>query len=359
MKPYLLGHCARIILICAVASITLVACGGGSGGSSGSGNNTALPPDNSPPVPPPGPHFSVLPVPVEALARITPMGFNNKVFPTPHSYWIFCDHGIYLNVSRPCQPEYHTLRAPADGIILDLDPQEDGNIRVEGPPGLIWTFGHVTPAEGLTIGSQVSAGQTVATSFADTGFDFGLINYGVEHYWINPSRYHVGYLYSQNPIEQFPSAVADQLLELVNTVDGNPLGRLSYDVAGTASGAWFIEGADQALMFGNDHMLLWLARYVEREETRILSVGERWPGMVNRLLVVDPDAPDWEDITPDGGILTIKLWNMSSEVLPRYDWPSGTLLLEMPDADTLRVEWFDTHEPIQEMFGDQMRIYER
>jgi hypothetical protein len=38
------------------------------------------------PMPPPGPRFSVLPVPVERIARITPIGYNNKIFPNPHTY---------------------------------------------------------------------------------------------------------------------------------------------------------------------------------------------------------------------------------------------------------------------------------
>ena len=56
-------------------------------------------------VPPPGPHFTVLPLPLEAVARITPIGYNNKRFPTPHTYWLLCDDFFILQSSRPCRME--------------------------------------------------------------------------------------------------------------------------------------------------------------------------------------------------------------------------------------------------------------
>ncbi|MEX2532058.1 MAG: hypothetical protein WD960_14920 [Gemmatimonadota bacterium] len=318
-------------------------------------------PSDEYPIPSPGPHFSVPPVPLETVARITPMGYNNERFPTVHSYWQTCDGFGVLQSPRPCHREFQPVRAPRAGAVRDIHHDPDGYIVLEGPPGLIWTFGHVTPEPALQVGASVSAGDPVATMFYDHGFDFGVINYGVEHFWINPSRFNHGYLYGQNAIEQFPSPLADSMLARVMTVDGNPLGRLSYDVPGTASGAWFIEGAppgDVALTWGNEHMLLWLARHVERQETRVLSLGELWPGMVNWLLAVDGGAPDWEDITPSSGAVTIPLWNLNQEARANLDWPAGSILIEMVDGGTLRIEWFDTHDPV-EAFGAGVRTYQR
>ncbi|MGH7568885.1 MAG: hypothetical protein ACREL9_07955 [Gemmatimonadales bacterium] len=316
---------------------------------------------DQPSIPPPGPHFTHAPIPVATLARITPIGYNNKVFPTPHTYWITCDAFIILQSTRPCHRERQSISAPGSGVVVRLAAVADGYITVEGPRGLVWTFGHVTPAPGLAVGSAIAPGQVVATMLYEHGFDFGLLNYGVERAFVVPERYHAGYLNGQNPIEQFPEPLKSDLLARVTSLS-DPLGRLTYDVAGTASGGWFIAGSpktNEPLMFGNEHMLLWLARYVEREETRIVSLGDAWPGMtLGHLVAVDPAAPAWESITPASGRVALRLWAIGADALPNTTYPAGTLLVELTGAATLRVEWFDTHSPVS-AFTAGARTYER
>ncbi len=342
------ARCVYIFMV-----LLLAGCGGGENGPMDPGPHKPEPP-------PPGPHFSVMPIPVENIARITLLGFNNNVFPTSHTYWLTCDNFTILKSQRPCYTERLPIRAPAGGIIRDVASTNDGGLRVEGPPGLIWTFGHVTPTPGLMIGAQVSAGDTVATMFYNHGFDFGLTNYAVEHTYITPSRYPDQQRHGEHPIAQFPEPLYSELRERTMGIDAG-LGQLSWDVPESASGNWFIRGAprDNAPMAAwNNHMLLLLARYTERPETRILSVGQVWPGMQNRLLAVDPDAPAWESITTASGPLAIRLWNMGTDALPRYDWPGGTIRMHMTSPDTLRIEWFDTHEPVDN-FTAAARVYER
>lgn len=340
-----------------LALLPLAACGDG-----GTDPDQGDPPDEAEqPIPAPGPHFSVSPIPVDDVARITPIGYNNKVFPNPHTYWETCESWAQLPTGRACHLERQPLRAPGGGVVRDVDPQADGTVVVEGPPGLIWHFGHVTPAEGLSRGTAVQAGDVVATMFYEHGFDFGVLNYGVKHPFVDSTRYHHGYLYQEHPIAQFPVAMRPPMLDRIQSLSEPRLGRLSFDVAGTASGGWFIEGApegDAPLRFDNEHMLLWLARWVERQETRILSVGDPWPGMPNRLLVVDAAAPDWEDITPASGVVSMKLWNIGEDARANPTWPGGTALVQVLDGDRLQIEWFDTHEP-GDSFTAAARIYER
>ncbi len=314
----------------------------------------------------PGPHFSVSPLPVNLIARITPIGFNNKPFPTPHTYWLTCDDFFVLKSTRPCIRERRTLLAPMDAVVRDLDPSADGFVRFavvqpDGSPGLTFHFGHVTPATGLSRGTRVTAGQVVATMFYSEGVDFGLINNDVQHNWISPARYIEEYLHEQHTIEQYPEPLRSQLLERVTSRSATPLGRLSYDVAGTASGAWFREGAPSNVFnFGNERYLLWLARYVERDETRIISVGEQWPGMGSLVLAVDPSAPSWEAITPASGIVAIKLWLLTAEALPNTSTAAaqGTLLVQLIDASRLRIDWFNTHGAVSG-FTSGSRVYVR
>ena len=317
-------------------------------------------PDDEQPIPPPGPHFSVLPLPLDSLARITVIGFNNEVLPTPHTYWLLCDDFYVLQSDRTCRQQRLPVLAPGDGAVRDLNAAADGFISIEGPPGLIWTFGHVTPAPGLARGTRVTAGQTIATMYQTNGMDFGLVNYGIEHEFITPERYPAAFRHGENPIAQFPEPIRSQLLTRVNSLS-DPLGRLSFDSAGTASGAWFVEGTPKSpvsLQFGQEWRQLWLGRYVERQETRVASFGQLWPGMGNFLLAVDSAAPSWEDITPATGLVSVKLWTLGADALPNHAFPDGTLLIQLLDPTRLRVQWFDSHASVS-AFTAEARTYER
>ncbi len=312
--------------------------------------------------PPPGTHFSVSPIPVEAIARITALGYNNKVFPTAHTYWHTCDFDVVQQSSRPCVLERFPILAPGNGTVRHVNPAADGSISVEGPPGLVWTFGHVTPEPGLARGSTVQAGQRIATMYYTHSFDFGVTNYGVTHAYLTPSRFPEPARHGQHPIEQFPEPLRSELLTRVQSVSANRLGRLSQDLAGTASGAWFIEGSpmdNTPLEAGQDWRLLWLGRYVENDESPILHVGEPWAGMPDNLyLVVDPEHPSWEAITPSSGRLALRLWRMGSDARANLAQPAGTVLVEMPSSDRLRIEWFTSHDPVTEFTG-AARLFER
>jgi hypothetical protein len=338
---------ARVVVIGALAA----ACGG-------SDRNPTDP--SGLPTPPPGTNFSVTPVPIDAIARITPIGYNNNVFPTDHTYWLTCDIDVILQGARPCRRERLDLRAPAAGTVADANTSPDGFIRVEGPPGLIWTFGHVTPRPGLTRGTAVAAGQVVATMFYEHGFDFGLTNRGVSHSFITPARYPEQMLHGENPIAQYAEPTRSDLLARVNSLS-DKLGRLSRDVPGTASGGWFLPGtprSSEAMSPSSLPQVLWLGRYTEREETRILGIGATWPGMTNRILAVDPAAPSWEDVTPASGEVRLKLWALGFDATPNRASPAGTLIIQLPSATTLRIEWFNTHGDPPGFTG-AARLYER
>lgn len=151
--------------------------------------------------------------------------------------------------------------------------------------------------------------------------------------FVRPSCYNHGVLHSEHPAAQYPFGIRARIIERIHT-DSEPLGHVSFDVPGTAAGRWFIEGAppgDTALQFGNDNMLLWLARWVELRETRIMSVGAIWPGM--EAAGGRPAAPSWEEITPESGAVALC-------------------------AERIRVEWFAGHGDVTGFTG-AARVYTR
>jgi hypothetical protein len=308
--------------------------------------------------PGPGPHFSVSPVPVEDIGRITALGFNNVTLPNSHTYWETCETWVMMRLDRPCVHRRQAIRAPADGEVLDLDPSADGFVVAQGPRGLVWTFGHVTPVPSLRRGSRVAAGQVIATMYYTHGFDFGVTNYGIRHRYISPERYPDQSLHGQHPIAQYPEPLRSQLLERMHPA-GPAYGRLAWDSLGTASGMWVLEGhRGRYLDRTTDSLQLFLARYTERPETRLVHIGRRLPGLENAMLFLDPASPSWEQVTPTSGRVAVKLWHPGTDGRPNLTRPAGTALVELLSDRLLRFEWFNTHEPVTD-FTAAARRYER
>jgi hypothetical protein len=324
------------------------------------GCSSGSPTETDPLEPPPaGPHFTESPLPIETVARITPLGYNNKIIPTSHSYWLTCDIDIILQGSRPCHMERQDVRAPTDGTVIAYNPAEDGFIRIEGPKGLRWTFGHVTPAPGLTPGSRVRAGQVIGRMTFPHGVDFGVVNYGVRWDYVRPERYPEEYRYGQHPVEQFGEPLRSELAGRSNS-RSRPLGGLDFDVPGTVSGGWFRQGlpVSASLDRDTDDQRQWFGRWIENEETRVVAFGHRWSGMVHRWAAADSAAPSWETLTPVSGRVAVRLWAVNTQAQPDPNQQAGTVLLEMLGANTLRLEWFASHAPVS-AFTAAALTYER
>lgn len=149
------------------------------------------------------------------------------------------------------------------------------------------------------------------------------------------------------------------MIALVQTRE-DPLGRLSYDVPGTGSGYWFLEGTPvkESFCACQTQKHLFLGTLQERDDTQIMSVGETWPAQGNFILATDPSAPRWTDVTAASGIVALPGWNLNRDGSPNYDFANGTVLLEVLPDQRVRIEWFDTHDQVS-VFTSEARIYER
>ncbi|HRP07254.1 MAG TPA: hypothetical protein PLL69_02085 [Gemmatimonadales bacterium] len=342
--------------IIALVVVLMVACGD-------SGPNGPTPPPGPPPPPPPppdpgpGPFFSVSPIEPGLLARITPIGYNNKVLPVAHTYWETCEMWGTTPLGLPCSRAKLPLKAPGSGKVHHVDPSTDGQITVEGPPGFSWHFGHVTPRAGLVVGDTIHAGDVIATMVYDHGFDFGAVHHGISHSWIVPEHWSEAALHAQHPVAQFPPGIRNQLLTRMHPISP-PYGRVSYDVDGTASGAWVVQGSNPVYFTrDNEPLWIWFGRWADTPTTRLATFGDPLPGGAWRF-AADPSAPDWESITPASGIVAIKLWSLGSNGKPNPEWGFGTLLLQLTAPRRLKAEWFDTHDPVS-AFTAAAKEYER
>lgn len=321
---------------------------------------------SGPPAPPPfdGPVFTVSPLPMETIYQISPVGSNNEIFPVEQTYWETCDpeqagrDAPDGGAAPGCHLEQQVLVAPGPGMVSWVDASEDGSLRVTGPGGYVWQFDHVTPL--VTAGSALSAGRPIAKMYYRYGFDFVVwqtkdpVTTGIA----NPKRFPP--YPAVHPIALYRDSLRVKLTALVSAGEGASLGSAHWDVPGTAMGAWFLEGAPEGDLLGPDGVpyTLFLGRYTLRQSVRLVAVGEPWPGMQNRSLALDPSARDWETITPGSGRIAQRAWNAPQTGEIDHDRPGGTFLVEMLAPDRLRIEWFDTHEPVTE-FTDAARVYVR
>ena len=309
-------------------------------------------------------HFTHSPLSIDKLTWISCLGDNGKVLPIGHTYWNSCgDFEMIPNTGLGCFLEKMDIFSPGDGKVHTIETGPDGCISFTVNPSFYWGFCHVDPAPGLAIGDEVKAGQKVATMFTDFAFDFGIINYHIENEFISDERYDPPLKHGQHPIDQFAEPLRSQL---ISRLPGNitDIGSLSFDVEGTASGAWFLEGAPGgSAVFEpeGEQYLLYLGPLVQNRATQLMNIGNYWEGLVGvgRSLFVDAGNMKWSDIKSTTGKVQQIMWGEDLETgSPNTNKPLGSVLLELLDDTTLKIEWFNTHDTISE-FTSESRIYKR
>ena len=309
-------------------------------------------------------HFTHTPLPLDKLTWISCLGDNGKVLPIGHTYWNSCgDFEMIPNTDLGCFREKMDIFSPGDGKVHAIEEGPDGCITFTVNPSIYWTFCHVDPKPGLTIGDEVKAGQKIATMFTDFAFDFGIINYHIENEFISEERYAPPLKHAQHPIDQFTEPLRSQL---ISRLPGNitDIGSPSFDVEGTAAGAWFLEGAPEGPSVfepGGGQYLLYLGPLVQNRATQLMNIENYWDGLVGvgRSLFVDEGNMKWADIKSSTGQVHQIMWGEDFATgTPNTNRPLGSVLLELLDDTTLKIEWFNTHNTINE-FTSNSRIYNR
>ena len=327
------------------------------------------PPQEEPPPPEITNHFTVLPFGIDTIARIDPIGSNLKVIPVPHTYWHTCDNQTsFYPTGYPCYEPPMIIRSPGDGVIWRIEDYIDGVIKFKVNEGFSWRFHHVNIDPSWNEGDTVRAGDIIGTMYDPNGnnFDFGITNIYVDNtsFFARPERFEENPIYyAQHPIEQFVEPLKSQLISRLPGPT-NTIGQVMFDMAGTALGAWFLEGApldSEALTVTYEHTQLYLGRRTVNPSTRMIKTRMPFTNLVGGLedLAVDTNATDWEDITPNSGIHQIRLYlGLQITREPDYNNPMGSLLIEMLDDERLEIEWFDNVTQPTE-FTSESRIYVR
>lgn len=341
---------------------------------------------------PTGALFSVTPAHPDSIRNIDPLGNLNPtghVFPSdhggayiknrpdgmaPYNVQFFCPGDITVVRLRALEH----LHAGITDFAIDYECCEEifgylGHISSLNPE----VFGSVADYTEWTLDSEYSTGGetfrhyvrtlnldvaaglrlgTVGGNPGQGGFDFGIIDRTAAPVTAaRPSRWGT-YPYARFFLDYYEDGPAkDALTALINREDipGDPYpgGRALQDVPGTAHGCWFLPGAphppeDEHLALVQGHIF---------PSRLAFSVGTSIPSLPPSVWMFEPVDDGrlnraFEDVTSDGQVYAYHV-----------EYPERTVLLTMPDADTVRIEAVDGHltDPASWVLSDQAVAFER
>jgi hypothetical protein len=282
------------LLAALAASTTWVGCGGSEGDPNGDPPGDAGTTQDAGVACEDGPYFSMLPVPLETIASVIPLGqFNppGDVYPRAQSGMLL--HAGTIDVVTPGPIFVRTVRrntwlespwrqgttdysvgftiegcSPIEGgyhHLHELSEELEAYLTDEHC-GTYSTDSEVIEACSNSPDFTMAAGEAIGgvSSESAIGLDFDFFDSRVEHPFISPHRVHAGVLRAICMHHLFEEPMATQLTELVGRwgllrTDEPRCGTMEVDREGTAQGMWITEGPDASLSGDTYHRFLALA----------------------------------------------------------------------------------------------------
>ncbi len=314
-----------------------------------------------PAVPSP-PIFTVAPLELGEITGIIPLGNLNPlgghVFPTDHIYF---DYAGKTGV---------VVRAPADGAVYAIRDQLHGGAKIElrFNDHLTYYLAHVLPEPAVRIGTTVKAGQPLGRVSGESLLDLGACDSRVRlRGFVSPARYPEPTLHAVSPLALFAEPVKSELLAKVRRDSRDKDGRIDLDQPGKLIGNWFHEslpvpesGAGRPETWARQ-----LAFAYDVHEPQAIRVSIGGTVAPAGLYAVQAGAPDPATIGTGSGLVRYRLAAIDgrsraaageADSVPAR----GTLLVELVDDETLRVEWFAGREAAAvERFTEAVSRYRR
>ena len=353
-------------------------------------------------------NLAISPIALEQLDWIHPLGAVNGGHPAPvsHQYWV------------PRADIVADIRAPADGFIISLynrDPNKEeavGNATGEDYEvaytievscdfylGLDHVIG-VPESIRAVLGEQISVNQRIAVSAGDllgqhhSGYkiDVSIVDLTLEEVdgFVRKDSYYNGQegevfkLFERDALEYFDEPLRSSLTDKsLRTLEPRG-GFFVYDVDGTAQGTWFQQGSGGFSGWGDPEVRNNQSAYSGKGKLSLkpdnlepfrlrVGMGDGFQDDVNaHIWGVTGDEPAFNTVTVASGPTTYGIWRLlpcdgSSETVRsrgrNFECNAtelGTLLIELTDDRTMRVEVFFNVSPISgPTFTDSARTYLR
>lgn len=326
------------------------------------------------------PIFSVIPMELNDFRSFRPLGFINPpihIFGAKHS-------NFTINLPGETVKSGLAVKFPSDAIVTQITTtygdQGDTGYQITFYPceqfkSYLFHLGAIADALAQDIATdqgkcqdfnfgnsktkkcekktslKVKAGDPVGTNDRFGGVDWGAVDYRVTNKFANPDRYDRDYPSYVSPVAYLTPELKEKMLDKLRSLDGSvkrtaePIyGTIAQDVAGTAQGNWFI--GDKSFKSEQDFspFMALLHDYIDPNQP-IFSMGNsvknvkmglysfevKNEGLINR---------NFKDIKPDGMLYCFDNFLTGQSVgklnLTKAD---GLILMEMPDAKTLKIEF--------------------
>ncbi len=311
--------------------------------------------------------FSHPPIGLDGVFFFEPMG----ALYTPYQE----DHGGFFHDEFSAPETTIPVIAPADGQVIMIRTHDSHNLaaehavllKVSTTIELLW--GHVgrlsdrlAPEAGplgtsRNVRIPVSAGEVIGY-VANTALDLAVNDMSRQAKILHPDFY--GPNSYAAPLEDyFREPLKSQIIALTVREVEPRTGAYGYDVAGTLSGLWYLEGSDPR-EFQQDHAFHFGYHHIQAHRSTVFdglayvqqNSGE---GGISLWDFWIKGNPRMEDITPGSGLVKFEMypsrWGVEGNI-PDYRLADisdlddqvqteSILLVDMLDEDTVRLERFD------------------
>jgi len=280
-----------------------------------------------------------------SLGWIQPSGHT---IPTDHIYFWYPHES-----SDPPLPVY----APGAGVVnkILLVPVlniPECKVWVRMNDNFMYYLDHIVPYDSIKEGSTIKAGQVIGTTGLGRSIDLGVIDYSILVDFANPKRYYDEYLHCGKPLTYFVDSLKTVLYSKVDREGDDKDGEVNVDVKGALSGNWFLDDAtfytdgpdgwEKELAFAFD---------IQHPAKVLVSVGGTI-GLTGKWGIPN-DAIQPKDVTVASGKVAYPLQYTGGLT------QAGLMIVQMLDADHIKVEVFPNSQASNAEFDGDARIYAR
>lgn len=288
---------------------------------------------------PQGPLFTALPLPEQRIVCVHQLGeitAPGELLGAVTSRWDVREAGA-CGAPAPFVGEPVPVFAAAPGTVVVT--ASGGFVTIAVTENLEYTYRGVVLDGFIAEGSTVSAGQRIGIlADPDSGLAFGIVDFDHVNPWIAEARYPDPYRHARHPRQYFTGPLQSFIDSRTSTALSTD-GRLVWDVGGTLSGNWFVEGIPLTAQAVAPSA--WGGHLSFRSDgTRHrVGVGSDLDGAAGCACVAGNGASRFDAISPASGPVVYTLFAAGPDGVPAAA-ARGTLLVEMLQADRIRVEYF-------------------
>ncbi len=235
------------------------------------------------------------------------------------------DYSIFFALCKDIIGYYNHIKTISDEVKEIADKVECESFSSEGSCTKVINLDKVE--EGTLLGE---------VGLKQGNFDFGLIDLRKPLNFIKPERYPTRDQFLNCAFDYYPENMKQKFYDLIERKDGT-CGILMQDVANTIKGNWFHESSPEEYVVDWNVYLSFINHY-EDPSIQVVSIAGIFTGPSLYKFIPKTSGKinrEFSQVTVDG---TVYCYEGSSPVREFEAVPSGKILVQLMDEDTLNIE---------------------